>query len=162
MVSYQVTKLPKIAKLPGYQVTNGRSTMKINCNYDKNCENCKHYSTCPLLKPSSKNHILLLNEISYWVNEYHKAKDRINEYEIILKDILNNDPKYSNTVNVYGSIKHYPKTNVFGVFIRKPEHVIYGWNLETLQQKKDELMEHIRMLNRKELNMRKILEKGDV
>ena len=135
--------------------------MRINCNYDKNCGNCKHQSTCTLLKPSSKNHIILQNEINYWLNEYHKAVDRINEYETILKDIINSDHKYSKAVNVYGSIKHYPKQNVFGVFIRKPEHVIYGWNYDRLVARKNELLDFVRRLNRKELNMRKILEKGD-
>ena len=134
--------------------------MKINCNYDKSCSNCRHYSTCDLLKPSSKNHTLLLNEIRYWLNEYTKARSRINEYESILKDIKNG--VYSGTVNVYGNIQTYPKTNVFGVFIRKPEHVNYGWNLTDLTRRKDELMEHIKILNRKELNMRKILEKREV
>ena len=134
--------------------------MKINCNYDKSCNNCRHYSTCDLVKPSSKNHTLLLDEIRYWVNEYNKARDRIIEYETILNDIKTG--KYSGVVNVYGSIKHYPKQNVFGVFIRKPEHVNYGWNYDRLVARKDKLLEHIRLLNRKELNMKKILMKKDV
>ena len=134
--------------------------MKINCNYSKGnkCANCKHYPNCTLLKPTNKNHILLLNEINYWLNELRKAKQNLKEYETILKDILNH--KYSTPVNVYGHIQYAPKTNAFGVFIRKPEHVNYGWNYGKLQNNKDELIEHIRLLNRKELNMRKILERG--
>lgn len=129
--------------------------MKINCNHDKSCGNCKHQSTCPLLIPSNKNHTLLLDEITYWRIELHKAMERILEYEIILNDIKNH--RYSGVVNVYGNIQYYPLTNVFGVFIRNPEHVNYGWNYQRLVAEKDKLIEHLRFLNRKELNMRKIL-----
>jgi len=131
--------------------------MKINCNYStgNQCANCKHYSNCTLLQPTNKNHSKLLNEINYWRNELQKANQRLREYETILNDILNH--KYSTAINVYGNIQYAPKQNVFGVFIRKPEHVNYGWNHSELQMNKEELLDHIRLLNRKELNMRKIL-----
>ena len=133
--------------------------MKIKCTYDENqkCGKCSNQHICPLLNPSSKNHTLLLNEIDWYLNELNKAKHNLIEYEMILNDIKNH--KYSGVVNVYGSIKHYPKQNVFGVFIRKPEHVNYGWNYDRLVARKDKLLEHIRLLNSKELNMRKILMK---
>ena len=142
--------------------------MKIKCNHfnGKNttflCELCKYYHICTLYEPTTKNHLLLLDEIKYWLIEYNHAKDRLKEYETILNDILNHDPEYSGVVNVYGSIKHYPKQNVFGVFIRKPEHVRYGWNYDKLVEQKDYLLGFVRRLNRKELNMRKILEKNEV
>ena len=136
--------------------------MKINCTYDETqkCKKCKNQHTCPLLTPSNKTHTLLLNEINWHLNELHKTNTNLHEYEMILNDIKNH--KYSGIVNVYGNIKNYPKINVFGVFIRKPEHVRYGWNYERLVARKNELVEHIRLLNRKELNMRKILMKKDV
>jgi len=138
--------------------------MKIKCSHfdSKNmtftCSTCKHYNNCTLLQPTNKNHSLLLKEIQYWLNELSKAKQNIMEYEKIFDDI--NHHKYSIPVNVYGSIKYVPCQNVFGVFIRKPEHVNYGWNYGRLLDKKEELIEHIRLLNRKELNMRRILERG--
>ena len=140
--------------------------MKIKCNHfdSKNatftCSTCKHYNRCTLLEPPNKNHTLLQSEINYWLNELRKINTNLTEYEVVLNAILNH--KYSIPVNVYGNIQYAPKQNVFGVFIRKPEHVNYGWNYGMLLNKKDELVEHIRLLNRKELNMRKILERGDV
>ena len=140
--------------------------MKINCNYYNSkkasftCPTCRHYHRCTLLKPTNKNHSKLLSEINYWLNELKKINDHISEYRVVLNSILNN--KYSTPVNVYGHIEYAPKTNSFGVFIRKPEHVFYGWNYEKLQSKKEGLIKHIRLLNRKELNMRRILERrGD-
>ena len=140
--------------------------MKIKCNHfnSKNatylCETCKHYHTCSLIEPTNKNHSTLLREIQYWLNELDKLKQRINEYETVLKDIQNH--KYSFTVNVYGHIEYAPKQNSFGVSIQYPEHVYYGWNYQKLLSEKDKLIEKIRILNRKELNMRRILEKGEI
>lgn len=135
--------------------------MKINCNYSKGnkCTTCKHEIHCTLLEPTNKNHTLLQREINYWLNELRKIRQNIREYEHVLTDILNH--KYSYTINVYGNIQYAPKQNVFGVFIKKPEHVFYGWNYQKLTAKKEELIEHIRLLNRKELNMRRILERGN-
>ena len=137
--------------------------MKITCNHfnSKNatflCETCKHYQTCSLIEPTNKNHTLLLTEIQYWLKELQQAKQRIKDYEDVLKDIQNH--KYCYAVNVYGHICYAPKQNSFGVFIQRPEHVVYGWNYDKLVGSKDELMEKIRLLNRKELNMRRILER---
>lgn len=162
-VSYQVTKLPKIAKLPSYQVTAGVKNMKIKCEHynSKNatftCPTCRHYQRCTLLKPTNKNHTLLLQEINYWLKKLEQTNDNISEYETVFNDI--NNHKYSIPINVYGHIEYAPKTNAYGVFIKKPEHVIYGWNYGMLHEKKEKLMEHIRLLNRKELNMRRILER---
>ena len=86
-----------------------------------------------------------------------KINTNISDYKRVFQDIHNH--KYNTPVNVYGHIMYAPKQNVFGVFIRKPEHVFYGWNYEKLLNKKNELIEEIRLLNRKELNMRKILER---
>lgn len=137
--------------------------MKIKCNHfnSKNatylCETCKHYHTCSLIEPTNKNHTLLLREINYWLNELEKANDNIIECVNVLNEI--NQGKYTIPVNVYGNIKYAPKTNAFGVFIKKPEHVHYGWNYGKLMEHKEKLIEHIRLLNRKELNMRQILER---
>jgi len=134
--------------------------MKIQCKYSKGnrCNNCKHYSHCTLLKPTNKNHTLLQNEINYWLNELRKTNITLTKYEDVLKAIQTHE--YTIPVNVYGHIKQAPKQNVYGVFIRKPEHVHYGWNYNRLIEKKNELIECIKLLNRKELNMRKILERG--
>lgn len=133
--------------------------MKINCNYSKGnkCELCKHTAYCTLLKPTNKNHSRLLSEINYWLKELRKINTNLIEYETILHNIKEN--RYSTPVNVYGHIEYAPKQNVFGVFIRKPEHVVYGWNYQKLLDKKHELIEKIRLLNHKELNMRRILER---
>lgn len=134
--------------------------MKIICKHDKPgaCKKCKYQSTCSLLKPTTENHSMLQKEINYLRQQLNKTHQNLQEYERIFQDIRNH--KYSTPVNVYGSIKYAPKTNVYGVFIKKPEHVIYGWNLSTLTNKQKKLLEKIRLLNRKELNMRKILEKN--
>ena len=140
--------------------------MKIKCNHfnSKNttftCSTCRYYQRCTLLKPTNKNHSLLLSEINYWLRELRKTNNNIIEYQVIFDAIHNN--KYTIPVNVYGTIQYAPKQNVFGVFIRKPEHINYGWNYQKLLDKKNELSEHIRLLNRKELNMRKILEKREL
>lgn len=137
--------------------------MKIRCNHfdSKNatftCQTCRHYNHCSLLEPTNKNHSLLLSEINYWLNKLKEANHRIIEYEIILNEILNG--KYTIPVNVYGNIQQAPKQNVYGVFIKKPEHIFYGWNYNKLMEEKKGLIEKIRLLNQKELNMRRILER---
>ena len=108
---------------------------KLNCNYP----NCKKHKTCNLKEP------LLSKEIGYWLKELWKQKRRIKDYETVLKDITVYH-KYSIPVNVYGHIEYAPKTNAFGVYIRRPEHVVYGWNWNKLNKVKDELMETIREL----------------
>ena len=80
------------------------------------------------------------------------------EYEQIHQDI--NENKYSIPVNVYGNIQYAPKSNVFDVLIRRPEHVCYGWSYSRLVSEKDKIVEHIKLLNHKELNMRRILERS--
>lgn len=140
--------------------------MKINCKYYKGknstflCETCTYFARCDLTSPTTKKHSLLLKEIQYWLNKLEENKQNLYDYNKVFDDIKNH--KYSIPVNVYGSIKYAPKKNVFDVFIRKPEHVIYGWNYNRLLSEKDDLLEKLQLLNRKELNMRKILEKGDV
>ena len=137
--------------------------MKITCNHfnSKNatftCQTCKHYPHCSLLKPTNKNHSMLLREINYWKGKLHQARENLMEYENIWNDIHNH--KYSVPVNVYGNIQYAPRQNVFGVFIKKPEHVNYGWSAGRLLEEKENLIEHVRLLNRKELNMRRILER---
>ena len=86
-----------------------------------------------------------------------QAKENLMEYENVWNDIHNHE--YDIPVNVYGNIQYVPRQNVFGVFIKKPEHVYYGWGAGKLMEKKEKLMEHLRLLNRKELNMRRILER---
>lgn len=137
--------------------------MKIKCNHfnSKNatftCQTCRHYHHCSLLEPTNKNHSLLLSEINYWLNKLKEANHKIIEYEIILNEILNG--KYTIPVNVYGNIQQAPTQNVYGVFIKKPEHIFYGWNYNKLTEEKENLIEKIRLLNQKELNMRRILER---
>ena len=133
--------------------------MKINCNYSKQntCTTCKHQAYCTLLRPTNKNHSRLLSEINYWLNKLKETNENISQYRIILQAIHNH--KYDTTINVYGHIEYAPKQNALGVFIRKPEHVYYGWNYGRLEKEKDKLMDHIRLLNHKELNMRRILER---
>lgn len=139
--------------------------MKIKCNHfnSKNttftCQTCRHYHHCSLLEPTNKNHSTLLHEIRYWNGRLKQAKENLQEYEDIWDDIRNH--KYTVPVNVYGTIQHAPKQNVFGVFIKNPEHVNYGWGAGKLLEEKEKLIEHIRLLNRKELNMRKILERRE-
>lgn len=137
--------------------------MKIKCNHfnSKNatftCQTCRHYHHCSLLEPTNKNHSLLLSEINYWLKKLKEANHKIIEYEIILNEILNG--KYTIPVNVYGNIQQAPTQNVYGVFIKKPEHIFYGWNYNKLTEEKENLIEKIRLLNQKELNMRRILER---
>ena len=129
--------------------------MQINCNYSKGnkCTQCKHKAHCTLLQPTNKDHLLLLREIDYWLNELKLAKKRVKEYAKIVDDIQNH--KYCYTVNVYGNIQYAPKQNVFGVTIKRPEHVIYGWNINKLEKNVEELFEHVRELRIYELRMRK-------
>ena len=137
--------------------------MKITCNHfdSKNatftCQTCKHYHHCSLLEPTNKNHTMLLREINYWKEKLHQAREHLLGYEKVWEDIRNH--KYTIPVNVYGHIEYAPRQNALGVFIRKPEHVIYGWSAGRLLNEKEKLIEHIRLLNRKELNMRRILER---
>ena len=137
-----------------YCVTNNGDNMKINCNQTK-CKNCKEYHRCSLTQPTSQDHLLLLTEIEYWLNELKHAKKRLKEYATIVEDIQNH--KYCYTVNVYGNIQYAPKQNVFGVTIQRPEHVFYGWNLNKLEKNVNDLFEHIRELRFQELELRKEL-----
>lgn len=91
--------------------------------------------------------------IRYWLKELRTAKKRVKDYERIVEDIVRYH-KYSIPVNVYGHIEYAPKTNVFGVFIRRPEHVMYGWNISVLKKNVEELTEKVRSLRLEELNMR--------
>lgn len=116
----------------------------LTCNYP----NCKKHKTCNLQEPITP----LTMEIRYWLNELKKAKRRVNEYRTILKDITIHH-KYSTPVNVYGHIEYAPKVNAFGVFIRRPEHVYYGWNLNKLEKNANDLTEKIRSLRLTELEM---------
>lgn len=137
--------------------------MKITCNHfnSKNvtftCQTCRHYNYCSLLEPTNKNHSMLLREINYWKEKLNQAKRNLIHYETVWEDIQNH--KYTFPVNVYGHIEYVPRQNTLGVFIRKPEHVFYGWSAGRLLDEKQKLIDHIRLLNRKELNMRKILER---
>lgn len=114
----------------------------LNCNYP----NCKKHKTCNLHEPLTP----LTQEIRYWLNELHKTKRRIKKYGEITREI-NIQHKYSTPINVYGHIEYAPKVNAFGVFIRRPEHVIYGWNLNKLEKQVVDLTEKIRVLRLKEL-----------
>ena len=113
----------------------------VNCEYP----NCKNHKSCNLKKPTTKKHLLISKEIGYWLNELRKQKRRIKEYENVLKDIITYH-KYSTPVNVYGHIEYAPKTNVFGVFIRRPEHVYYDWNWNKLNRVADDLTDKVRKL----------------
>ena len=114
----------------------------LNCNYP----NCKKHTTCNLKEPMTP----LTTEIRYWLKELQKAKRRVHEYRNILRDITVYH-KYSIPINVYGHIEYAPRTNVFGVFIRRPEHVMYGWNLNRLEQNVIDLTEKVRSLRLDEL-----------
>ena len=116
----------------------------LNCNYP----NCKKHTTCNLREPTNP----LTREIQYWLNELRKAKKRIWEYREVLKDITVYH-KYSIPVNVYGHIEYAPKVNAFGVYIRRPEHVIYGWNLNKLEKNVIDLTEKVRSLRLVELEL---------
>ena len=135
--------------------------MKINCNHFKGnnttfqCPTCKEYYRCTLIQPSDEYHQKLLKEIDYWLNELKVVKNNLKEYVKILEDIQ--DHNYSYTVNVYGNIQYAPKQNVFGVTIRMPEHVVYGWNWNKLNKVRDEIMDKIRSLRLEELSLRREL-----
>ena len=116
----------------------------INCNHP----NCKKHKSCNLQEPITP----LTLEIRYWLNELHKAKRRIKDYETTVKDITIYH-KYSIPINVYGTIKYAPKVNTFGVFIRRPEHVYYGWNLNKLDKNVKDLTDKVRKLRLLELEM---------
>ena len=113
----------------------------VNCNYP----NCKKHKSCNLQEPITKKGLLLSNEIGYWLKELRSHKWRMQEYEDVLKDITTYHT-YSIPVNVYGHIEYAPKTNAFGVYIRRPEHVYYGWNWNKLNKEMDTLTERIREL----------------
>ena len=114
----------------------------VNCNHP----NCKKHKTCDLHKPMTP----LTTEIRYWLKELRTTKNRLREYEEIVKDIVQYH-KYSIPVNVYGHIEYAPKVNAFGVHIRRPEHVNYGWNLRRLEKNVTDLTEKIRSLRFEEL-----------
>ena len=116
----------------------------LNCNYP----NCKKHKTCNLKEPITP----LTPEIRYWLNQLNKAKKRIKDYEKTLKDIKLYH-KYSIPINVYGHIRYAPKVNTFGVFIRRPEHVYYGWNLNRLEKNVEEITEKVRSLRLEEWRM---------
>ena len=116
----------------------------LNCYYP----NCKKHKTCNLKEPITP----LTTEIRYWLKELKKAKQRLQEYAAVVKDITQYH-KYSTPVNVYGHIEYAPRTNVFGVFIRRPEHVYYGWNLNKLEKNVMDLTEKVRSLRFEELEM---------
>ena len=141
----------------------GEIMKKTICNYYNGnktsflCETCKNYYNCNLIQPTNENHLKLLHEKNYWLNKLDEVKECLKDYETILNDIKKG--AYLNSVNVYGNIQYYPQTNCFNVFIKKPEHVRYGLNYQYLLNYKKELIERVRGLNRKEFNMRKILNK---
>jgi hypothetical protein len=116
----------------------------LNCNYP----NCKKHKTCNLKNPTTP----LTTEIRYWLKQLKQSQKRLQEYDNVVKDITIYH-KYSIPINIYGHIEYAPKVNTFGVFIRRPEHVYYGWNLNKLEKKVEELTEKIRSLRLKELEM---------
>ena len=118
----------------------------LNCNYP----NCKNHKTCNLHEPITP----LTAEIRYWLNQLRAAERRVKLYDEIVKDIVQYH-RYSIPVNVYGHIEYAPKQNVFGVFIRRPEHVFYGWNISILKKEVKHLKEKIRSLRFQELEMSK-------
>ena len=116
----------------------------LNCNYPQ----CKKHKTCNLHEPLSP----LATEIRYWLKELWSAEKKVKDYERIVEDIVRYH-KYSIPINVYGHIEYAPKTNVFGVFIRRPEHVYYGWNISVLKRNVKKLTEKVKELRMKELEM---------
>lgn len=114
----------------------------INCNQP----NCQKHKNCQLKTPMTPYTL----EINYWLNELRKAKRNLQEYPRLLQEIQQYH-RYSPPVNVYGHIKYAPKRNVFNVFIRRPEHIRYGWNLNKLEQRVNEIEDKIRNLRLKEL-----------
>ena len=115
----------------------------LNCNQP----NCKKHKTCNLQEPITP----FTTEIRYWLKELRKAKKRIEDYSTVLKDIQSH--KYAIPVNVYGHIEYAPKQNAFGVYIRRPEHVYYGWNWNKLNSTVNELTDKIKDLRLKELKV---------
>lgn len=91
-------------------------------------------------------------EIRYWLRELRIAKRRLNEYEEIVKDIVQYHV-YSIPINVYGNIQYAPKQNAFEVYIRRPEHVIQGWNISKLKKQVKDLTEKVRSLRLEELEV---------
>ena len=118
----------------------------MNCDYP----NCKNHKTCNLKEDITSEQMKLNNEIQYWLIEFKKAKTRIQQYGTMVDDITKYH-KYSTPVNVYGHIEYAPKKNIFGVFIRRPEHVIYGWNINNLEKNVECITDKIRELRMKEL-----------
>jgi len=114
----------------------------LNCYWP----NCKKHKTCNLKEPMTP----YTTEIRYWLKELRKAKQRLIEYRGILKNI-HQYHQYSIPVNVYGHIMYAPKTNAFGVFIRRPEHVCYGWNFNRLEKQVNDLIDKVRELRLVEL-----------
>ena len=113
----------------------------LNCNQP----NCKNHRTCNLKEPTTQ----YTQEIQYWLKELKKAKKRIYDYRETVKEIQQH--KYSIPINVYGHIEYAPQQNAFGVFIKRPEHVYYGWNYNNLNKIVEEITERIRELRMKEL-----------
>lgn len=116
----------------------------LNCNYP----NCKKHKTCNMREPITP----LTTEIGYWLKELRAAKKRVKDYEEVVEDIVRYH-KYSIPINVYGHIEYAPKVNAVGVFIRRPEHVFYGWHISKLKKSVKDLTEKVRELRFKELEM---------
>lgn len=116
----------------------------LSCNHP----NCKKHKTCNLKEPLTP----LTLVIRYWLNELEIAKKRLQEYEEIVQEITQYH-KYSIPINVYGHIMYAPKVNAFGVYIRRPEHVNYGWNWNKLNKNVNDLTEKVRNLRLMELEM---------
>ena len=119
------------------------------------CNKCENQNKCNNL--TRMDYPLLLTQKDYMLNQLQENKKHLKEYEIILKEILRHDWKYAIPVNVYGTIKYAPKKNAADVFIRKPEHVVYGWNLKRLERRERDLLECIRNLAGKEFELRRLL-----
>lgn len=116
----------------------------VNCNYP----NCKKHKSCNLYESMTP----LTTEINYWLKQLRVAKKRLEEHDMIVKEIVQYH-KYSIPVNVYGHIMYAPKVNAFGVFIRNPEHVNYGWNINRLKRNVKDLTDKIRSLRLDELEL---------
>ena len=112
------------------------------------CNECENQITCE----NTNDYNLILTQKGYKLRLYHENQKRLKEYEILLNEILNGE--YTIPVNVYGNIQQVPRQNVFGVLIRKPEHVMYGWNYQRLERQSKVLMECIRVLAAREFELR--------
>jgi hypothetical protein len=119
------------------------------------CNKCENQNKCNNL--TKKDYQVLITQKDYMLNQLNENKKHLKEYEGIFNEINNHDWKYTIPVNVYGTIKYAPRKNVFDVFIRKPEHVVYGWNLKRLERRNIELLECIRNLAAKEFELRREL-----